>query len=167
MKRILNSLSRTIYNPWLTSFFAVLTIVIASQAFANTAYADSLTVAVKQNPNGTAKTVTCTLLQKNCDLSLVINAGTATEQSLKVHVVYLDSGLALNFQTAGGYFSTATTIGTTVVYTPLWSRGLQGNTSTFTAALFQPLAPTPMTPIAPDAHYTSVANLEITATSGP
>lgn len=139
-----------------------------SQAFGDTAKAASLTVTIRQvNPNSAPQTVTCTLLQKNCDLSLVINAGTAAQQSVNVHVVYLDGGLALNFKSAGGYFSTASTIGTTIVYTPLWSRRLQDGINTFSVALFQPLAPTPFRSVAPDANYTAVSSLEITATSSP
>jgi hypothetical protein len=131
------------------------------------ANAASLTVAVRQvNPNGAVQTVTCTLLQKGCVLPFVINAGQPTQQSLNIHVIYFSGGLALDFQTAGGYFYTSSTVGTNTAYNTLWNRRFQSGVSApYTVTLFQPLGPNPFSRSFTIAG-TSVASLQITATPG-
>jgi len=169
MKKTIHSLFRTLHKSLPAWLLVVLTAAVISQAFAGTAYAASLTVAIKQvKPDSTVQTVTCTLLQKNCDLPFVINAGTPAQQSLNIHVVYFNGGLSLNFKTSGGYFYTANKIGNTVVYSPLWNERFQGSApATFAATLFQPLASDPVRPNALDAAHTLVASLEITTKPGP
>ncbi|TAL40200.1 MAG: hypothetical protein EPN97_00545 [Alphaproteobacteria bacterium] len=160
MKRALHSLPQAL---WILFFLT------AAFLFAKPAYAASLTVEVKQvNPDGAAQTVTCTLLQKQCTLPVVINAGTAAQQSVNIQVVYHNGGLALNFKTTGGYFYTGSMIGKDVLYQALWNAPLQGGTSTYTVTLFQPLTPNLLGPgmTSTDPH-TSVAKLEITATTVP
>jgi hypothetical protein len=165
MNTTIDSLSHAFQKLLSMRLLLVLTAAIILQVLAGTAYAASLTVTVKQvNPNSAAQTVTCTLLQKNCDLPFVMNAGTASQQSLNIHVAYFDGGLALNFQTVDGYFSTANKVGNTTIYNTMWNRKFQGSTpATFNIALFRPLAQNLFTPISPSIKYTPVANLEITA----
>jgi hypothetical protein len=169
MKSTFQSLSRALAKLLPVWAFFFLTAAIFSQAFADTAKNASLTVAIKQvNPDGEAQTVTCTLLQKQCTLPLVINAGTAAQQSVNVQVVYHAGGLALNFKSDGGYFYTSSMIGKDAVYSALWNNPLQGGASTYKITLFQPLTPNLIGPgvISTDSHM-SVASLEVTATTVP
>lgn len=147
----------------------ILTAAVVLLAFTSTAHAASLSVTVKQvSPDGKAETVTCALLQKDCDISLMLNEGTPEQQPVNVHVVYTHGGLVLHFQAAGGYFSTADTVRDMTVYNVLWNRRIPGNApATFTTTLFEPLAPTPFTPLSPSADYTPVADLEVRATTSP
>ncbi len=150
-------------------FNALFGVVLAGLMLSSgTAAAASLTVAIRQvNPNSAVQTVSCDLLKPNCVLPFVINAGQSTQQSVSIHVVYYNGGLALNFQTPGGYFYTDAAIGKMVLYSTLWSRPLQSSTP-YQAALFQPLAPSLIGQGATSsAAHTPVAHLEITATPVP
>src|SRR5690349_15940582 len=105
--------------------FFILIAGVFSQALADEAKVPSLAVAIKQaNTDGAAQTVTCTLLQKQCTLPLVINAGSAAQQSVNIQVLYYKGGLSLNFQTSGGYFYTSSMVGKDTVYRALWNAPL-------------------------------------------
>jgi hypothetical protein len=170
MKSIFSSQSRALGRLLAVWVFFFLTAGVFSHAFADIPHVASLTVAVKQaGSESAAQTVTCELLQKQCVLPFMINAGTSAQQSVNIQVVYYKGGLSLNFQTSGGYFSTGSTVGKDVVYQPLWASPLQGSgPTTYTVELFQPLTPNLLGPAAAStAAHTSVAKLEITATPVP
>jgi hypothetical protein len=169
MKSALHPLSRahrTSPPGWALLFLAA---IVLSPTFVEAADVASLTVAVRQmNPDSAATTVACTLLQKQCNLQLVINAGTEAQESVTIQVVYHRGGLALNFKTDGGYFYTSSAIGNDVVYHTLWSAPLRGGVSNYTVNLFQPLTPNLIGPGSTSTTpHTSVAKLEITATTAP
>jgi len=173
MKILIHSWHQPFFKLLPAWLLLVLTVTVAAQALADTdtdtASTPSLIVKIKQvNSDSPVQTVTCTLLQKNCDMPFVINPGAATERSLNIHVVYFEGGLALHFKTTGGYFYTANTVGEAVVYNALWNARFEGSApATFTATLSQPLAPDLLAAADPDADYTPVANLEVTATPNP
>jgi hypothetical protein len=128
-----------------------------------------LKVSVKQvNPDGVAQEVTCAAMQKGCSLPLVINAGTAVQQSLNILVAYVSGKAVLTFQSGAKYFYTRDTTAVKDIYNPLWIKRVSGNAATYKITLFQPLTQRLVDSKAiSNIVHTPVADLEVTATPGP
>ena len=150
-------------------FYMLFGIVLTGLVIApNAAFAASVTVAVKQaNTSGPAQTVTCSLLQKNCDLPFTINAGQSSQQTVTIHAVYTKGTVVFSFQAPNGYYYARNMNAKITTYTLLLNASLQGGApATYSIGLFQPLAQSPFVPENNTAH-TSVASLLITATPSP